>query len=268
MKVDGTRFFGVSLVVNPRWRATNQRPSEQLHAYVLQPQEYKVDEFKRMLADLKFDTVGLRSVVELLTFCAHDQLRYTTEERIDDLIGNDRHRQRYDLVCRLVDSAKEEMKKFWDSNYSITKRIKLFPWFAASVTKRVYFTRTFHPTHIPIAGAINEFTGFAIPPWWFGVGNPTHAEVVQRPTPDILRDSFYSRSNFRAQLQRENLDEEERMEGVQWFLEHLEECLCGGDVKVAACILIWLARILQHPEKKTDLAVILQGPAGIGKTFL
>ena len=48
---------------------------------------------------------------------------------------------------------------------------------------------------------------------------------------------------------------------------HIEEVICAGDQAHAAYLLRWLARMFQHPDQPGEVAVVLRGPKGAGKTI-
>ena len=49
------------------------------------------------------------------------------------------------------------------------------------------------------------------------------------------------------------------------FQAHLAEVVCGGNVAHYNHLLFWLARMVQHPEKPAESAVVLAGLKGTGK---
>ncbi|WP_052074445.1 DUF5906 domain-containing protein [Shewanella mangrovi] len=52
------------------------------------------------------------------------------------------------------------------------------------------------------------------------------------------------------------------------FLEHLRVVLCRGDEKVFSYLVQWLAHIIQRPEEKPSVAVVLKSVEGTGKGTL
>jgi hypothetical protein len=50
------------------------------------------------------------------------------------------------------------------------------------------------------------------------------------------------------------------------FLKHLLENIASGDPEIEKYILDWLADIIQRPEKKPEVAIVLQGGQGVGKS--
>ena len=55
---------------------------------------------------------------------------------------------------------------------------------------------------------------------------------------------------------------------IQPILKHVEQVLCNGDSAHAAFVLDILAQILQHPEKKTEVALVFYGEQGCGKDIV
>lgn len=53
------------------------------------------------------------------------------------------------------------------------------------------------------------------------------------------------------------------------FLDHLRDCICGGDTVAYDVMLMWLADLVQSPlRRRFSIAPILTGPQGTGKTLL
>jgi hypothetical protein len=49
------------------------------------------------------------------------------------------------------------------------------------------------------------------------------------------------------------------------ILSHVRKVLCNGDDKLYAYFIGWLAHMIQHPEEKPGVAVVLRGKKGAGK---
>ncbi|OHD02167.1 MAG: hypothetical protein A2885_09465 [Sphingopyxis sp. RIFCSPHIGHO2_01_FULL_65_24] len=49
------------------------------------------------------------------------------------------------------------------------------------------------------------------------------------------------------------------------FLSHVRRVICRGNEEHAAYILGWLAQMVQHPDQKPGVALVLRGPKGAGK---
>jgi len=49
------------------------------------------------------------------------------------------------------------------------------------------------------------------------------------------------------------------------FLQHLPEVICRGNEELCVYILGWLAHMVQHPEEKPGVGLVLRGPKGAGK---
>lgn len=52
------------------------------------------------------------------------------------------------------------------------------------------------------------------------------------------------------------------------FRRHLEENVCRGDPVLICWLWDWIAQIIQQPEKKSGLAVVIRGDKGTGKSVL
>lgn len=51
------------------------------------------------------------------------------------------------------------------------------------------------------------------------------------------------------------------------FLDHVRENMCHGDEKLYSFLLMWMARAVQEPGRPGEVAVVLRGEMGTGKTF-
>lgn len=51
------------------------------------------------------------------------------------------------------------------------------------------------------------------------------------------------------------------------FFEHMEKVLCGGDKALYDYLIGWLARMVQEPGKPGEVAVVMRGERGAGKSF-
>lgn len=55
---------------------------------------------------------------------------------------------------------------------------------------------------------------------------------------------------------------------VAAWLEHLEKNVCGGDPELAKWLTAWFAHIVQKPDEKPLVALVLRGGKGVGKNAL
>ncbi len=51
------------------------------------------------------------------------------------------------------------------------------------------------------------------------------------------------------------------------FLSHVKENICGGNEEHYSYLLKWMARAVQHPDSPGEVAVVLRGKRGTGKSF-
>jgi hypothetical protein len=58
------------------------------------------------------------------------------------------------------------------------------------------------------------------------------------------------------------------IEKVQYFLDHIKNIWANGDEEIYEYLLNWLAHIIQKPEEKTQICVVLKSIEGVGKTML
>jgi len=57
-------------------------------------------------------------------------------------------------------------------------------------------------------------------------------------------------------------------EAVKLFLEHIEQNICGGDLKLSHWLVGFMAHIFQHPGEKPEVSVVFQGKKSTGKTIV
>lgn len=55
---------------------------------------------------------------------------------------------------------------------------------------------------------------------------------------------------------------------IEYWKELIEQTLCGGNVTYFDFIHKWVASVVQHPERKTKVAVIFRSQMGMGKGFI
>jgi hypothetical protein len=55
--------------------------------------------------------------------------------------------------------------------------------------------------------------------------------------------------------------------GCELFLDHIYANMCGGDGNSYQYLLGWMADALQNPQRTSEVAVVLRGPQGSGKTL-
>lgn len=55
--------------------------------------------------------------------------------------------------------------------------------------------------------------------------------------------------------------------GHESFLQHTKENLCSGNDQYYEYLINWLARLVQHPDKTGQVAIVLKGERGTGKSF-
>ena len=53
--------------------------------------------------------------------------------------------------------------------------------------------------------------------------------------------------------------------GVEPFLHHIHQAICGGDEQVYKYLMQWLAHMLQKPDEKPSVAVLMKSVEGTGK---
>ncbi len=55
---------------------------------------------------------------------------------------------------------------------------------------------------------------------------------------------------------------------AEWnfYKNHIEEHLCQGDLDLSNYVLNWMSHVLQKPNKKTEVMLVIKGPEGVGKS--
>src|SRR5262249_18800266 len=51
------------------------------------------------------------------------------------------------------------------------------------------------------------------------------------------------------------------------YLEHLQNNVCQGNISHYEYLIGWMARAVQHPSRQGEVAVVLRGGKGVGKSF-
>jgi hypothetical protein len=69
---------------------------------------------------------------------------------------------------------------------------------------------------------------------------------------------------FRAQL----LPVAKNYEVIKPFLNHIKEVIANGDEKIYNYLIQYFANLIQHPDKKTNTIIIIQGMQGSGKSVV
>lgn len=52
------------------------------------------------------------------------------------------------------------------------------------------------------------------------------------------------------------------------YLQHLKDNVCSGDEELYNYVVGWMARAVQHPDSPGEVAIVLRGKMGTGKSFL
>jgi hypothetical protein len=50
------------------------------------------------------------------------------------------------------------------------------------------------------------------------------------------------------------------------YLYHIEKVICGGEKHLYDYLINWMARSVQHPDKPAEVAIVMRGARGVGKT--
>lgn len=60
----------------------------------------------------------------------------------------------------------------------------------------------------------------------------------------------------------------EAKRGLELFLEHIRENVCDGDLELTRWVLAFFAHLIQKPEDKPGVALVLRGRKGVGKNVI
>ena len=92
---------------------------------------------------------------------------------------------------------------------------------------------------------------------------PIYNKIVFKPNDiGLSKNQLNTWAGFKAQLVH-NVD----MGIVNVFINHIRDVWANGNQEHYKYIMSWIAQVIKHPEKKTDVAVLLQGGQGTGKTL-
>jgi hypothetical protein len=92
---------------------------------------------------------------------------------------------------------------------------------------------------------------------------PLYNKIVFKPNDvGIKRNELNTWAGFKAQ----QVDEVD-YDVVKVFTNHIRDVWANGNEEHFKYLMSWLAQVIKHPEKKTDVAILLQGGQGSGKTL-
>jgi hypothetical protein len=92
---------------------------------------------------------------------------------------------------------------------------------------------------------------------------PIYNKIVFKPNNvGIKRNELNTWAGFKAQ-EVDVVD----MDVVNFFSNHIRDVWANGNEEYYKYLMSWIAQIIKHPEKKTDVAILLQGGQGSGKTL-
>jgi hypothetical protein len=92
---------------------------------------------------------------------------------------------------------------------------------------------------------------------------PIYNKIVFKPNDaGIKRNELNTWAGFKAQ-EVNDID----MDIVKFFTNHIRDVWANGNEAYYNYLISWLAQVIKHPEKKTDVAILLQGGQGSGKTL-
>lgn len=97
---------------------------------------------------------------------------------------------------------------------------------------------------------------------------PLYNHVVFKPNVnDVRRGELNTWTGFKAHL-LSDISNPEDVEIINTFTKHVREVWANESTEVFGWLMSWIAQIIQTPHKPTDVAIMLQGGQGIGKTIL
>src|SRR5210317_1642792 len=92
---------------------------------------------------------------------------------------------------------------------------------------------------------------------------PIYNKIVFKPNNvGIKRNELNTWAGFKAQ-EVDDVD----MDVVNFFSNHIRDVWANGNEEYYKYLMSWIAQVIKHPEKKTDVAILLQGGQGSGKTL-
>ena len=92
---------------------------------------------------------------------------------------------------------------------------------------------------------------------------PLYNKIVFKPNDvGIKRNELNTWAGFKAQ---EVCDIDYDL--IKVFTNHIRDVWANGNEEHYKYLMSWIAQIIKHPEKKTDVAILLQGGQGSGKTL-
>src|SRR5210317_79242 len=92
---------------------------------------------------------------------------------------------------------------------------------------------------------------------------PIYNKIVFKPNNvGIKRNELNTWAGFKAQ-EVNDVD----MDLVNVFINHIRTVWANNNEEHFKYLMSWIAQVIKHPEKKTDVAILLQGGQGSGKTL-
>lgn len=99
--------------------------------------------------------------------------------------------------------------------------------------------------------------------WYKNIERREIRGIVMKPNQDVSDEYFNLWSGYKYQNKGKcNIDK------VQHFINHIKDVWANGDEEIGEYLLNWLAQIIQYPERKTEVCVVLKSIEGVGKTII
>jgi hypothetical protein len=102
---------------------------------------------------------------------------------------------------------------------------------------------------------------------WMGSKNRrTYEGLCFRPGCEVPATMYNLWRGFAVEPADIGSEEAQRRCGL--FLRHLRENVCQGDAGLFQWVVNWMAHLVQHPDEKPEVALVLRGGKGVGKTIV
>lgn len=104
--------------------------------------------------------------------------------------------------------------------------------------------------------------------WMKDAKRPTFQGLTFRPSGKAPAGFFNTWSGWRFTGREPEANSPEAKDAVETFLEHMAENVCDGDTNLFNYVERWIAHIVQTPEKRVPVALVVRGLKGTGKSFM
>lgn len=276
--------IGVKAVINNTFRGAKRR-GDVVFLYKTELVEMDLPQFKKMISTAGLPVFSSKDLLDLCWAWTANYYKGSIKDRIlkdrlfrpyepaDSIDSQSDPQQDQADEGEIVDEIAKRVQKCVNettARMKSNKKMDLAELFLRDKRTSTYISRGFFPTHEFMPGLVNEFDGFDIPPWWFPPYATAPSEEHERsnPRPVYLTQRVRERWECMVKACQGNPLECELPVMKEFMIPHLVHCLANGQTALAIYMLKFMCSLIQDPMNKKNVAIILQGPPGMGKSFI